>query len=78
MIHSTLKFPVFVILVPVRYDNQDQDVFCGNWALEAVEAVADAAEINGAGEFFKALKTITVDLRVFQVLEFKNFRGNFT
>ena len=54
--------------------------FGGNWALEAVEAseVAEAAEVNEAGEVSKAWKITTVDFRVFQVLEFNNFRTNIT
>ena len=52
----------------------------GNWALEAVEAseVAEAAEVNEAGEVSKAWKILTVDFRIFQVLEFSNFRANMT
>ena len=52
----------------------------GNWALEAVEASegSEAAEVNEAGEVSKAWKITTVDLRVFQVLEFNNFRTNVT
>ena len=48
----------------------------GNWALEAVEAseVAEATEVNEAGEVFQAWKITTVDFRVFQVLEFNDFR----
>ena len=40
----------------LRSDHQEQEVFWGNWALEAVEAskVAEAAEVNEAGEVFKA------------------------
>ena len=50
----------------------------GNWALKAVEAseVAEAAEVNEAGEVSKAWKITPVDFRVFQVLEFNNFRTN--
>ena len=50
----------------------------GNWALDAVEAieVSEAAEVNEAGEVSKAWKITTVDFRVFQVLEFNNFRTN--
>jgi hypothetical protein len=52
----------------------------GNWALEAVEAskVAEATEVNDAGEVSKAWKITTVDFKVFQVLEFNNFRTNIT
>ena len=51
-----------------------------NWALEAVEAseVAEAGEVNGAGEVSKAWKMTIVDFKVFQVLEFNNFRTNIT
>ena len=54
--------------------------FGGNWALEAVEAseVAEATEVNEAGEVSKAWKITTVDFRVFQVLEFNDFRTNIT
>ena len=52
-------------------------VFGGNWALEASE-VAEAAEVNEAGEVSKAWKITTVDFRVFQILEFNNFRANIT
>ena len=54
--------------------------FLGNWDLEAVEAseVAEAAEVNEAGEVSKACKITTVDFRVFQILEFNNFRTNIT
>ena len=54
--------------------------FLGNWALEAVEAneVSEAAEVNEAGEVSKAWKSTTVDFRIFQVLEFNNFRANMT
>ena len=52
----------------------------GNWALEAVEAseVAEAAEVNESGEVSMAWKITAVDIRVFQVLEFNNFRTNIT
>ena len=49
----------------------------GNWALEASE-VAEATDVNEAGEVSKAWKITTVDFRVFQVLEFNNFRTNIT
>ena len=54
--------------------------FWGNWALEAVEAneVSEAAEVNEAGEVSKAWKSTTVDFRIFQLLEFNNFRANMT
>ena len=41
----------------------DQDVFCGNRAVEAVEAshVAEAAEFNEAAEVSKAKKITTED-----------------
>ena len=55
--------------------------FCfGNWALEAVEAneVSEAAEVNEAGQVSKAWKSTTVDFRIFQLLEFNNFRANMT
>jgi len=54
--------------------------FWRNGALEAVEAseVAEAAEVNEAGEVSKSWKITTVDFRVFQVLEFNNFRTNIT
>ena len=59
-------------------DHQNKKDFWGNWALEAVEAseVAEAAEVNEAGEVSKAWKILTVDFRVFLVLEFNNFRTN--
>ena len=55
-----------------------QEVFWGNWALEAVEAskVAEAAEVNEAAEVSKAWKITTEDFRVVQVLEFFNLRTN--
>ena len=61
-------------------DHQNKKDFWGNWALEAVEAseVAEAAEVNEAGEVSKAWKILTVDFRVFLVLEFNNFRTNIT
>jgi hypothetical protein len=61
-------------------DYRDQEVFWGNWALEAVEAseVAEATEVNEAGEVSKAWRITTVDFRVSQVLEFNNFRANIT
>ena len=61
-------------------DHQDQELFWWNWYLEAVEAseVAEATEVNEAGEVSKAWKITTVDFRVFQVLEFNNFRTNIT
>ena len=49
----------------------------GNWALEASE-VAEAAEVNEAGEVSKAWKITTVDFRVFQILEFNDFRTKIT
>ena len=54
--------------------------FLGNWALEAVEAneVSEAAEVNEAGEVSEAWKSTTVDFRIFQVLEFNNFRAIMT
>ena len=47
---------------------------------EAVEAneVSEATEVNEAGEVSKAWKSTTVDFRIFQVLEFNNFRANMT
>ena len=61
-------------------DHQDQEVFWGNWTLEAVEAseLTEATEVNEAGEVLKAWKITTEDFRVFQVLEFNNFRTNIT
>ena len=61
-------------------DHQNKKDFWGNWALEAVEAseVAEAAEVNEAGEVSKAWKILTVDFRVFLILEFNNFRTNIT
>ena len=35
---------------------------------------AEAAEVNEAGEVYKAWKITTEDFRVFQVLEFNNLR----
>ena len=65
--------------------NDDQTIrirrfFWGNWTLEAVEAseLTEATEVNDAGEVSKAWKITTVDFRVFQVLEFNNFRTNIT
>ena len=54
--------------------------FWENWALEVVEAseVAEAAEVNEVGEVSKTQKITTVDLRVFQVLEFDNFMTDIT
>ena len=45
--------------------------------VEASE-VAEAAEVNEAGEVSKDWKILTVDFRVFLVLEFNNFRTNIT
>ena len=61
-------------------EHQDQEVFWGNWALEAVEAseVAEATEVNEAGEVSKTWKIATTDFRVFQVLKFNHFRTNIT
>ena len=49
--------------------------FWGNWALEASE-VPEVAEVNDTGEVSKAWKITFVDFRVFQVIEFHNFRTN--
>jgi hypothetical protein len=74
------KLPVLGILVSVMSRPSGSGSFLGNWALEAVEAseVAEAAEVNDAGEVSKAWKITTVDFRVFQVLEFNDFRTNIT
>ena len=40
--------------------------------------VAEAAEVNEAGDVSKAWKITTVDFRVFQVLEFNNLRTGIT
>ena len=40
--------------------------------------ITETAEVNEAGEVSKAWKITTVDFRVFQVLEFNNFRANIT
>ena len=55
------ELPVLVILVPVP--SGSGSFFCGNWALEAVEAseVAEAAEVNEAGQVSKAWKITTLD-----------------
>ena len=75
------KLPGLVILVPVMVrPSESGSFFGGNWALEAVEAseVTEAAEVNEAREVSKAWKILTVDFRVFLVLEFNNFRTNIT
>ena len=74
------KLSLLVILVPVIIRPWGLGSFLRNWALEAVEAseVAEAAKVNEAGEVSKAWKITTVDFRVFQVLEFNNFRTNIT
>ena len=79
-IHSTNNYHYWLFCCQWWSDHHDQEVFWENWALEAVEAseVAEATEVNEAGEVFKAWKITTVDFRVFQVLEFNNFRTNFT
>ena len=46
-------------------------------AVEASEVV-EAAEVNDAEVVSKACKITTVDFRVFQVIEFDNFRTNIT
>ena len=81
MIHSTKNYHYWLFWCQWWSDHQDQEVFLGgNWVLEAVEAseIAEAAEVNEAGEVSKAWKITTVDFRVFQVLEFNNFRTNIT
>ena len=80
MIHSTKNYQYLLLWCQWWSDHQDQEVFWRNWALEAVEAseVAEAAEVNEAGEVSKTWKITTVDFRVFQVLEFNNFRTNIT
>ena len=61
-------------------DDQDKEIFWGNWHLEGVEAseVAEAAEVNEDEEVYKAWKIPTEDFRVIQVLEFNNLRTNMT
>jgi hypothetical protein len=75
MIHSTKNYQYWLFLCQWWSDHKDQEVFWGNWALEAVEAseVAEAAEVNEAGEVSKAWKITTVDFWVFLVLEFNIF-----
>ena len=73
----TAKF----ILVPVMIKSSGSgSFFGGNWASEAVEAseVAETAEVTETGEVSKAWRVTTVDFRVFQILEFNNFRTNIT
>ena len=58
MIHSTKNDQYWLFWCQWWSDPQDQNLFWGNWHLEAVEAteVAEAAEINEAGEVSKGLK----------------------
>ena len=76
MIHSTQKVWYWSFWCHWWSIHQDQDVFWGNRAVEAVEAseVAEAAEVNGAVEVSKARKITTEDFRVILDLEFINLR----
>ena len=70
MIHSTKNDQYWLFWCQWWSDHQDQNLFWGNWHLEAVEAV----EVAQAAEVSNAWKIITEDYRVFQILEFNNLR----
>ena len=77
MINSTKMDPFWSFWCRGWSDHQNQEVFWGNWAVEAVEAVeasevAEATKVNKAGEVFKAWKITTEDFSVFQDLDFNN------
>ena len=76
MIHSTKKNRHWSFWCHWWSNHQDQEVFWGNRAVEAVEAseVAEAAEVNEAAEFSKAWKITTKDFKVILDLEFINLR----
>ena len=61
MIHSTKNDQYWSFWCLWWPNHQDQEVFWGNMALEAVEAseVAEATEVNEAAEVFKAWKITT-------------------
>ena len=61
-------------------DDQDQWVFWGNRAFEAVEAseVAEAAKVIEAKKISKGWKTTIEVFKVIQVLEFNSLRTNIT
>ena len=67
MIHSTKNNQFWLFWCQWWSEHQDQDFFFGNWILEAVQSseIAGATEVNEAGEFSKAWKTITVDFRCY-------------
>jgi hypothetical protein len=77
MIHSTKRDQCWSFWFQEWFDQQDQEVFCGNRAVEAGE-VAEAAEVNEAAEVSKAWKINTEDFRVIQVLEFTSLRTDIT
>ena len=66
MIHSTKNYQYWLFQCQLWSDHKGQEVFWGNWALEAVEAnkVAEAAEVNEAAEVSKTWKITTEDFKV--------------
>jgi hypothetical protein len=74
MIHSTQKVWYWSFWSHWWSNHQDQEVICGNRAVEAVEAseVAEAAEVNEAAEGFKVRKITTEAFRVILDLELIN------
>ena len=77
MIHSTKKDWYWSFWCHWWSNNQDQEVFWGNRAVEAVEAseVAETAEVNEGADVFKAQKIITEDFRVILDLKLINVRA---
>ena len=75
MIHSTKNYLYWLFWCQWWSDHQDQEVFWGNWALEAVEAseVAEGAEVNEAAEVPMAQKITSEDFRVILDLELINW-----
>ena len=80
MINSTKRGQYWSFWWQIWSNHQNQEVLWVNRVVEVAEAseAAEAGEVNEAGEASKAWKMTIVDFKVFQVLEFNNFRTNIT
>ena len=76
MVYSTKRNLYWSVWCQGWSNHQDQEVFWGNRAVEAVDPneVAEVAKVNEAAKVSKAWKITTEDFRVILDLEFINLR----